>query len=142
MGKEYFKRPVGFSGGLAEPVETFTLSTVTRTLSPKGVSFLTYASSGGSRDALLPKPSFPGQVKEIFLIKNTSSEEAQIHAPSTANVFAGTTYNQVTVAATTVAPAGTAYLRCVARTSTNWAITVGSTIDWDFAATTGSTAQA
>ena len=164
MGFEYFKRPVrtrgllastgastrsgtNVEGGLAvdgpigERVEAITLGTTARTLSGHGVSFLTYASSGGARDAILPAPEFSGQTKEIFLIKETSSEEAQVHAATTSAVFAGTTFNQITVAASTTFTAGTPYLRLVAQSTATWAVTVGSTVDWDFAATTGSTAH-
>ena len=165
MGHEYFKRPVrtegllastgtstmsasdvaggiGVEGPIRERVESITLGTTARTLSGHGVSFLTYASSGGARDAILPAPEFSGQTKEIFLIKETSSEEAQVHTPTTATVFAGTTFNQITVAASTTFTAGTPYLRLVAQSTATWAVSVGSTVDWDFAATTGSTAPA
>ena len=123
------------------PVESHTLAAAAYTLNGQGTSILTYASSGGARDAILPAPEYSGQQKEIWLIKDTSSEEAQIHAQTTSAVFAGTTFNQIAIAASTVAPAGTAYLKLCAVSTSQWAVTVGSTIMWDFAATTGSTAH-
>ena len=123
------------------PVETHTLAAAIFTLNGHGTSILTYASSGGPRDAILPDPEYSGQQKEIWLIQNTSSVEAQIHAQSTASVFAGTTFNQIAIAASTVAPAGTAYLKLCAVSTSQWAVTVGSTINWDFSASTGSTGE-
>ena len=123
------------------PVETQTLGTTAFNLNGHGTSILTYASSGGARDAILPAPEYSGQQKEIWLIKQTSSEEAQVHAQTTSAVFAGTTFNQIAIAATTVAPAGTPFLKLCAVSTSQWAVTPGSTIDWDFAATTGSTAH-
>ena len=148
MGYQKSKRPIlapkgvklaGSGGRLTVPTESLTGTTVAQTVAANGVSFLTYGTSGKTNDFLLPAPPAAGVIKEIFVLKGTSSEELNINAATTANVVWGTTYNTITIAATTVAPAGTAYLRLVGVSTAQWAVTVGSTIDWDFSASTGST---
>ena len=149
MGYNKSKRPIlapkgvklaGSAGRLTVPTEALTGTTVAQTVAPNGVSFLTYGTSGKTNDFLLPTPVAAGVIKEIFVLKATSSEELNINAvASTANVIWGTTHNTITIAATTVSPAGSAYLRLVSVSTAQWAITVGSTIDWDFSASTGST---
>lgn len=165
MGYEYFKRPLRVLGStndvrgaadiagnltlsadLVLPVESVTAVAAAQTLSDHGVSFVTYGTSGGARDILLPAP-IPGAVKHIFVVNNTTSVELKIFTNATANTFWGTTWNQVAISAASTGspggtPAGSAYLGLVGASTTQWAIYPGSTFNWDFSGSTGSTAQA
>ena len=155
MGYAKFKRPIlsrglriasqttgANSGALVHPTEALTGSSAAQTLKPHGASFLTYGTSGKANDFILPDPKRAGEVKYVFVNKATSSEELSIHLASTLRLFYGSTFNGVTIAATTVSPAGTAALTLVGVSTAQWAVNAGSTIDWDFAASTGSTSQA
>lgn len=152
MGFEKFKRPllasrgakVGSSGfGVTEAVQSLSASNTAQTLSLYGPSILTYNTSGVKADFILPNPARAGVSKDIVVVKGCSSEELNINTASTAVVFAGTTFNTVTIASSTVNPFGSFALRCVSVSTSQWAVSaVGSTLAWDFAATTGSTATA
>lgn len=167
MGLEYFKRPVfmngmqvngastftnklvfdGSSAGIALDTETITTSTAAQTLNAYAVSFITYGTSGKPSDIILPAPPRAGIVKHIFAVNNTTSVELNINTNATANTFWGTTFNTVSISAASTGspggtPAGTAYLGLIAASTTQWAIFPGSTFNWDFAASTGSTATA
>lgn len=168
MGYEYFKRPVRsvigastfedvtieddltvqgdatLSGDLILPTSSYTAVAAAKTLMNHGVSFITEGTSGSAKSIILPKPPAAGAVKYIFISKNTSSEQLTVYTNSTADAqnFFGTTFNEVKVAASTVNPAGTPFLMFVGASTNQWAVTVGSTINFDFAASTGSTAQA
>lgn len=135
------------SGAFKLPVEAITLSSAAQSISRNGVSFVTYGTSGKPSDAILQAPSAAGQVKFIFLTNNTTSIEANINTNATANTFWGTTFNTAILAAASTGspggtPAGTVALTLVAQSTTRWAIFPGSTVDWDFSASTGSTATA
>lgn len=157
MGQEYFKRPLvslnstsRFAGNveldadLILPTSSYTAVAAALTCMDHGVTFVTEGTSGSAKDIILPKPPAAGAVKYIFISKNTSSEELQIHTNTTADAqnFFGTTFNTITVAASTVNPAGTPFIMLVGASTNQWAVTVGSTINFDFSASTGSTAQA
>lgn len=136
---------IGLEGPLRIKVESVTLSTAAQTLSAHGVSFVTYGSSGKPSDVILPTPPFSGAVKEIFVVNNTTSVEANINTNATANTFWGTTFNTIAISAASTGspggtPAGAPYLRLIGASTTQWAVTVGSTFNWDFSASTGSTA--
>lgn len=148
MGYQKSKRPIlapkgvklaGSGGRLTVPTEALTGTTVAQTIAQNGASFLTYGTSGKTNDFILPAPAAAGVVKEIFVLKNTSSEELNITTATSGNVFWGTTFDTIVVAASTVTPAGTPYLRLVGASTSQWAVAVGSTINWDFSGTTGST---
>ena len=135
------------TGAFALPTEAVTLAAGDQTISRNGISFVTLGTSGSGREAVLQAPSAVGQVKHIFLINNTTSVDCNIHTNATANVFWGTTYNTASVsAASTGSPggsaAGTNYLGLIAQSTTTWALFPGSTFNWDFAASTGSTSIA
>ncbi len=135
------------TGDLTLPTEAKTLSTAAQTLSDDGVSFVTYGTSGKPSDAILPDPPHAGAVKFIFLVNNTTSIEANINPAATANTFWGTTFNTATVAAASTGspggtPAASASLVLVGQSTDQWAVLPGSTFNWDFTATTGSTATA
>lgn len=163
MGVEYFKRglrvanststisgsadfssDVTLSADLVLPTSSYTAVAAAKTIMDHGVSFITEGTSGSAKSIILPKPPAAGAVKYIFVSKNTSSEELTIYTNSTADAqnFFGTTFNQIKVAASTVNPAGTPFVMLVGASTNQWAVTVGSTINWDFSASTGSTAQA
>lgn len=155
MGYEKFTRPIlargaKFKGGTVQlsgtnaelrlPVETKTGTSVAQLLLDHGVSILTYGTSGKTNDFILPPPPAAGTYKKILLNKNTSSEELNITQLSSAGVFFGTTFDTITVAASTVNTMGSIALELVGTSTTSWAVTtVGSTIIWDFSASTGST---
>lgn len=129
------------------PTESVSLAAGDQTISRHGVSFVTLGTSGSGREAVLQAPSAAGQVKHIFLINNTTSVDANIHTNATANVFWGTTYNTAVVSAASTGspggtPAGSAYLGLIAQSTTTWAVFPGSTFNWDFVASTGSTSIA
>lgn len=167
MGYEKIKRPIlapgldassgsapdpadvvgDISGNLVFPTEMITLATADQEISPQGVSFLTLASSGAGMDAVLSAPTDVGQVKQIYLINNTTSVDCRIHTNATANVFWGTTYNTVSVSAASTGspggtPGGTLMLGLVAHSTTTWALFPGTTFNWDLSASTGSTSIA
>ena len=161
MGVQKFKRPVltpgikGTSGStfagnvrfgadVTVPYETVTTTGAAPTLADHGISYITYGSSGVAGDIILPAPPRVGAIKEIFAQNNTTSVELNINTLTTAGVFAGTTNNTVTVSAASTGspggvPAGSMYIRLVGVSTSQWAITVGSTFNWDFSASTGST---
>lgn len=151
MGFHKIKRPVlasrgiqvGTSGrGLTLPFETLTASTATQTVKVNGVTLINYPTSGVAAEFLLPNPPRAGIYKKILVNKGSSSEELRIHTLTTAQVFAGTTFNSVTIAASTVNPAGSFGLDLISVSTSQWAVTAGgSTVHWDFAASTGSTGQ-
>ena len=135
------------SAALAMPTEAVTLAAGDQSISRNGVSFVTLGTSGSGRDAVLAAPSAAGQVKYIFLINNTTSVDCAIHTNATANTFWGTTYNTATVSAASTGspggtPAGSAMLGLIAHSTTQWAAFPGSTFNWDFSASTGSTSIA
>ena len=151
IGLEKFKRPVlasrgvqvGSSGrGVTLPFESLTASTATQTLKANGVSLITYNSSGVAAEFLLPNPPRAGILKKVLVVKGTSSEELRLHTLTTAQTFSGTTFNTVTIAATTVNPGGSFGLDLISVSTSAWAVTAGgSTVHWDFSASTGSTGQ-
>ena len=132
------------SADLTLPTSSVTAVAAAVTLMDHGVSFITEGTSGSAKSIILPKPPRAGAVKYVFISKNTSSEQLTVYTNSTADAqnFFGTTYNEAKIAASTTNPAGTPFLMLVGASTNQWAITVGSTINWDFAASTGSTAQA
>lgn len=165
MGLEYFRRPVRarglqveasnstftkplvFSGtaGVHQRFETVTASSAAQTLSAYGVSRVVYATSGKPNDILLPAPPAAGIIKTIVSVNNTTSIELNINAP-VGTFFDGTTYNTITHAAASTGspggtPAGTPALVLVSVSTSAWAVFPGSTFNWDFTKTTGSTAQ-
>ncbi len=150
MGVWKSKRPIllpkgarftGTGGDLRMSVETKTGSSVPQTLSAVGVSIITYGTSGKGNAFILPVPPAAGSMKKIIVNKNTSSEELDINTNATANVFYGTTFNTVTIAASTVNTMGSVALDLVGCSTSQWAVTAGgSTIIWDFSASTGSSA--
>ena len=134
---------VTLAGDLILPAENVTTTGAADTLTNHGVSFITYGSSGVAGDIILPAP-IRGAVKEIYVNNATTSVELNINTNHEDNTFWGTTYNTVTISAASTGspggtPAGTAYLRLVGHSTTQWAITVGSTFNWDFSGSTGST---
>ena len=147
MGPADVASGVAMEGKLKLSTQALTGTDAAQTLSADGVSFLTYGTSGISNDFILPTPVFPGQVKFIFAINNTTSVELNINTNATANTFWGTTFNTATLAAASTGspggtPAGTAMLGLVAHSTTQWAIFPGSTFNWDITGSTGSTATA
>ena len=150
MGVEKFKRKVltpgikgtsgsTFSGAVKLPVETITSSSVAQQMSANGLTFITYGSSGKTSDILIPNPTV-GALKEVYVVKQSSSEELNFNTASTAQVFYGTTFNTITIAASTVFPSGTPGLIFRGVSTSQWAVTaLGSTNLWDFSASTGST---
>lgn len=149
-GGSTFTGPVVLSGSssyLTLSNSTVSVTAAAQTLGNRSVDFLTVTSSGSGRDFILPAPQKKGQTKLIFVDNQTTSVDTTIFTNATANTFWGTTYNQVTHSAASTGspggtPAGTASLILVAASTTQWAATVGSTFNWDFAASTGSTATA
>lgn len=151
MGVQKFKRTVltpgikgtsasTFAGAVKLRVETITPTSVAQTMSAHGISFVAYGSSGKTSDVFIPNPT-AGAVKEVYVTKASSSEELNFNTLTTAQVFLGTTFNTITIAASTVFPSGTPALIFRGYSTSQWAVTaVGSTNIWDFAATTGSTA--
>ena len=138
---------VAMEGKLKLSTQAVTGTDAAQTLSDDGVSFITIGTSGISNDILLPTPNYPGQVKHIFVVNNTTSVELNINTNATANTFWGTTFNTIDCAAVSTGgpggvPAGTMSLTLVAHSTTQWAVTPGSTFNWDFSASTGSTATA
>lgn len=168
MGFEKFKRPiltrgieatsqstltgsvtlsgnVTLSADLTIPTESLTGSTAAQTIADHGVSFITYGTSGKPNDFIIPVPPRAGAVKEIYAVNNTTSVELNLNTNATANTFWGTTYNTIAISGASTGspggtPAGAPYLRLVGHSTTQWAVTVGSTFNWDFSASTGSTA--
>ena len=135
------------TGALAVPVESLTLTAADKTISRNGVTFLTLGTSGIANDAVLEAPSAAGQIKQVFLINNTTSDECRIHTNATANTFWGTTYNTATLSAASTGspggtPAGTVMLGLTAHSTTQWALFPGSTFNWDLVGSTGSTSIA
>lgn len=147
MGNEWFRRPIGITGGLRLASESITFSNTAQTLSDRGVSFLTLGSSNISGDVILPSPPYTGAIKYIFLQNTSTSIEGSIYTDATANTFWGTTWNTVNVSAASTGspggtPGGSPALCLVGASTTQWAVLPGTTFNWDFAQTTGSTAQA
>ena len=137
-------RRLTLSSGFRVPTETVTTTGGADTLSAVGVSFITYGSSSVAGDIIIPNPPYAGAVKHIFAQNNTTSIELNLNTHSSAGTFWGTTYNTVTIAAASTGspggtPAGTAYLGLIAASTDQWAIFPGSTFNWDFSGSTGST---
>jgi hypothetical protein len=134
---------VQINGAFNIPTEAVTSSTALQTLSAHGVSFITASTGGGGRDFKLPAPPHAGAVKYVYVDQSgsTAPEDVRVLANTTAAVFFGTTFNEAACAGTTANPAGSPMLMLVARNTTTWAVGVGSTSTWDFAASTGSTGQ-
>ncbi len=135
------------TGALAVPTEAVTLAAGDQTISRNGVSFVTLGTSGAGRDAVIQAPSAAGQIKQIFVINNTTSSDMRIHTNATANTFWGTTHNTASLSTGSTGspggtPAGTVMLGLMAHSTTQWALFPGSTFNWDFAASTGSTSIA
>jgi hypothetical protein len=145
-----FLGPVVLSGSsacLTLNAATYGVTAAAQTLSAKtAVDFITIATSGAGRDFILPAP-VRGRVKHIFVDNQSTSVDTVIHTNATATVFWGTTYNTASLAAaSTGSPGGTAAgtvaLHLIGASTSQWAVTAGSTFNWDFAASTGSTATA
>lgn len=134
---------VVLAGALKIPSEALTSSTALQTISADGVSFITATTGGGGRDFRLPAPPRAGAVKDIYVDQSgsTAPEVVRIVTNTTSAVFWGTTWNEAACKGTTSNPAGSPWLHLVARNSTTWAVGVGSTSSWNFAASTGSTGQ-
>lgn len=114
------------------------------TLSDHGVSIVVYGTSGQSGDVILPAPPRAGAIKHIVAVNNTTSVELNINTLTTAGVFYGTTNNTITISAASTGspggvPGGTAYLGLIGITTASWAVYAGTTFNWDYSATTGST---
>lgn len=155
MGEERIRRPIRSPAGIrlsseAElrfATEAITLVAADQTISRDGVSFLTMASSGAGMEGVLQAPSAAGQVKYIFVVNNTTSVDTRIHTNATANTFWGTTFNTISCSPASTGspggtPAGTMMLGLVAASTTQWALFMGSTFNWDLSASTGSTSIA
>lgn len=137
-------KSITLSSGLRFPTEAITTTGGADTISPVGVSFITYGASGVAGDIIIPDPPAAGTIKHIFAVNNTTSIELNLTLKSTAAAFWGTTQDTITLAAASTGspggtPAGTAYLGLIAQSTNTWAIFPGSTFNWDFTASTGST---
>lgn len=164
MGFEYIKRPLQvlnstslFTGGLeldadlTLPVESLTGTAADKTLSNHGVSFLTVATSNLGNDFVMPAPPRAGAVKLVFVnFATTSGDEFALHAGATvagssANVWFGTTSNTITgnaIAAGTIPVGGSPGLLFIGVSTSQWAVgMLGSTVLFNFTASTGSTSQ-
>ena len=139
MGREYSKRAVGFSGGLAVPTNAVTLSTALQTLKNEGINFVTYGTSGTPSDAQIPGAPYAGAMLTVVLDNNTTSIEENFNLASTGDLFWGSTFNTIAVASTVN---DTMSFQLTAQSTSQWAVTaISSTIDWTLSATTGSTGQ-
>jgi hypothetical protein len=132
------------------PTQSLTGSSVAQTLSDHGVSFITIATSNKTNDFILPAPPAAGAVKYVYVhFATTSGDEFALHcngaAGSSANTFFGTTANTVTgnaIAAGTIPTGGSPGLVLVGASTAKWAVgMLGSTVLFNFTASTGSTAQ-
>lgn len=135
----------GSSAGLSLNASTYGVTAAAQTLSAHGVSFITVGSSGAGRDFILPVPPRRGALKYIFVSNDSTSVDTVIHTNATANTFWGTTNNTAALAAASTGspggtPAGTVGLVLVGASTSQWAVMPNSTFNWDFTATTGSTA--
>ncbi len=135
-------------GSLAMKTEAITTTNTPQTLSADGISFVTYGTSGITNDLILPAPPKAGAIKHILVINNTTSVELNINTATTdaGDVFWGTTWNTATISAASTGspggtPAGTVALMLIAHSTSQWAIVPGSSFNWDFTATTGSSGQ-
>jgi len=133
-------------GSRVSALESLTGTNAAQTLSADGVSVLTYGTSGISNDFILPNPSRVGARKDVLVINNTTSVELNINTATTASVIWGTTWNTITISAASTGspggtPAGTASLALIGVSTSQWAVTPGSTFNWDFSGSTGSTSQ-
>ena len=131
-------------GANAVAVESLTGTDAAQTLSADGASFLTYGTSGISNDFIIPDPEFSGQVKYVLAVNNTTSIELNLNTAATSHTIWGTTCNTISCSAASPGgpggvPAGTMALTLIAASTTQWAAFPGSTFNWDFTATTGST---
>lgn len=141
MGREYHKRPVGFSGGLNVPLNSVTLSTDPQTLADEGVNLVVYDTSGQANDMILPKPSIVGQVSSVVVDNQTTSAEANLNTHTTGALFWGSTNNTATIVVTSTDP-DVPFIEFTAATTSQWAITgLSSTGHWTFSLSTGSTGQ-
>lgn len=134
---------VRVGGNIVHQVEALTSSTALQTISAHGITFITASTGAGGRDFKLPAPPHAGAEKTIYVDQSgsTAPEVVRIVANTTAAVFFGTTFNEVACQGSTANPAGSPMLVLHARSTTTWAVGVGSTSTWDFAASTGSTGQ-
>jgi hypothetical protein len=137
---------VTLGADLILPTEAKTAVAAAISLADHGVSFVTYGTSGGARDVLLPSPPAAGAVKHIFVINNTTSVELKFFTASSSRTFWGSTFNQIQISGASTGspggtPAGSLYLGLVGASTSQWAVFPGSTFNWDFSASTGSTAQ-
>lgn len=157
MGFEYFKRPVRsalgesvvddleagnveLTGKFTLPTENLTGSAALQNLSTEGASFITQGTSGAGRDFRLPAP-VAGLLKFIQVSANTTSpNDTRIVTNTTAHTFFGSTFNEASVANSTVRSKMFSLLLVGVSTS-QWAVLSGSTSFWTFAASTGSTGQ-
>lgn len=158
MGYEYFKRPLRsvfgestldslqvengltLDGRLVLPVQSLTASAALQNLSTEGASFITQGTSGAGRDFRLPAP-VAGLIKFIAVNANTTSpNDTRILCNTTAQTFFGSSFNQASVADSTVRSKYFSLLLVGVSTS-QWAVLSGSTTFWTFAASTGSTGQ-
>ena len=144
VGQVNFSNAVSLSSGFSLRVENVATAAAAPTLSAHGISFITYGTSSVAGDVILPDPPAAGALKYIFAENMTTSVELNINAHSSANAFWGTTQNTIVIAAASTGspggtPAGTAAIVLVGKTTNLWAVLPGSTFNWDFTATTGST---
>lgn len=164
MGQEYFKRglftansttqfagSIGLQAGLNFPIESLTGTAANQSLAADGVSFLTVATSNLGNDFVLPNPPAVGAIKLVFVnFDTTSGDEFSLHAGGTVAgssdaVFFGTTANTITgnaIGAGTIPVGGSPGLLLIGVTTSQWAATIlGSTVLFNFTASTGSTSQ-
>ena len=169
MGLEKFRRPallpkglqVGTGGStftgrvvLSSSNSGLTLDAATRsvaaadiTLATASVTFLTVGTSGSGREVLLPVPRARGEVRYVFVDNLTTSVDTRIHTNATANTFWGTTYNTIAISPASTGspggvPAGTPSFTLVGASTSQWALILGSTFNWDLSGSTGSTSIA
>lgn len=134
----------GTSGNLVLSAATASVAVADITLSAAAVQFVTVGTSGSGREVILPAPKQRGDVRYVFVDNQTTSVNTNIHTNATANTFWGTTYNTIATAAASTGspggtPAGTPGFTLIGASTSQWALFLGSTFNWDLSATTGST---
>ena len=166
MGFQKFKRPVlipkgmqvgvgdstftgevilsGSSAGLTLNSATASVAATDITLSAAAVQFVTVGTSGSGREVILPAPRRRGDLRYVFFDNQTTSVDTRVHTATTASVFWGTTYNTLSMAAASTGspggtPGGTVGLVLVGASTSQWALMVGTTFNWDLSGSTGST---
>lgn len=139
-----FQGNITLSADLKLPAESLTNTASAQTLTDHGVSFLTIATSGAGGDFKLPNPPGAGAVKYVFVSNNTTSIDSHIVTAASSRTFWGTTYNDASLSAASTGspggtPAGTVMLGLIGASTSQWAVFPGSTFNWDFTASTGTT---